>query len=458
MTRRPRDHRVHQPGDTTQHIHDRSPSMPARHPLLRVTGAAAIAAMALSGCAGTGSSDDTGDSGGGPVETLTMWSNHPGESKPVETELIEAFEAESGIDVNLVTAGKNYEEVAQKFNAALSGGDLPDVVVASDVTWNNFALTDAITPMDELWETADVDADGYVDALREDYEFEGDHYALPYARSTPLFYYNKAMWQAAGLPDRGPETWDEWAEWAPKLAAANGGVAPMVLPDGSNYLDWFFENMAWTFGGGYSDEWDMTFTADETIEAGQFLQDQYKAGQIAISNDANNQFGAGQAASLLQSTGSLGGLSETAQFEFGTAFLPGPAPATPTGGAGLAIPERISDERKEAAMELIAFLTNADNTVTFSQATGYMPVQKGALEHPDMQAYLEENPNARTAIEQLEVTKPQDYARVFLPGGGARIGAGLDRITIGGEDVATVFEQLQEESQTVYERDIEPKL
>ena len=100
----------------------------------------------------------------------------------------------------------------------------------------------------------------------------------------------------------------------------------------------------------------------------------------------------------------------------------------------------------------------SENTVTFSQETGYMPVQKAALEDPDMNAYLDQNPNFRTALEQLEVTSSQDYARVLLPGGGARIGAGLDRITIGGEDVETVFEQLGEESQTVYERDIEPKL
>jgi sn-glycerol 3-phosphate transport system substrate-binding protein len=431
---------------------------PGRRGTLRLTGAATIAALALSGCAGTGSVEDSTEAGGGPVETLTFWSNHPGESKDVETELLEAFEAESGIEVKLVTAGANYEEVAQKFNAALSGGELPDVVVASDVTWFNFALTEAITPMEDLWSAADVDTEGYVDSLREDYEFEGQHYAMPYARSTPLFYYNKAMWSAAGLPDRGPETWEEFAEWAPKLAAANPGVAPLALPDGSNYLDWYFQGMAWTFGGGYSDEWEPTFSSSESVEAGQFLQEQYQQQHIAISNDANNQFGAGQSASLLQSTGSLRGLTETAQFEFGTAFLPGPTPGCPTGGAGLAIPERISDDRKEAAMQLIAFLTDTENTVTFSQATGYMPVRKDAIDHPEMQAYLEENPNARTALEQLEVTAPQDYARVFLPGGGARIGAGLDRITIGGEDVETVFGELDEESRRVFERDIEPKL
>lgn len=419
----------------------------------------------LAACAGTGTVDADGaapasevTAGAGEVEELTFWSNHPGASKEVEEELLAAFEEEHGIEVNLVSAGANYEEVAQRFNAALTGGDLPDVVVVSDVTWFNFALTDALAPMDELWETVGVDSEGYVDSLREDYAFEDAHYAMPYARSTPLFYYNKDMWQAAGLPDRGPETWAEFAEWGAELQQADPEIAPLVVPDGSNYLDWYFQGMVWTFGGAYSDGWEPTFASEGSIAAGKFLQTQVAERSIAVSNDANNQFGAGQAASLLQSTGSLGGLTETAQFEFGTAFLPGPQPGVTTGGAGLGIPAGIDPARQEAAMELIAFLTSTDSTVTFSQATGYMPVQKDAVEHEDTVAYLAENPNARTALEQLALTSPQDYARVFVPGGGARIGAALDRITTGGEDVETVFAELDEETRTIIERDIEPRL
>lgn len=428
-----------------------------RRTFLRLTGAG-LGAVGLAACAGTGSAPQGSDRGNGEVDTLTFWSNHPGGSKAVEQELIDAFQAEHDVAVRLVDGGANYEELAQKFNAALTGGELPDVIVASDVTWFNFALTGAITPMDDLWSAAGVDPDGYVDPLREDYLFDRKHYALPYARSTPLFYYNKQMWSAAGLPDRGPQTWQEFAEWAPELAAANPGVAPLTLPDGSNYLDWYFQGMIWTFGGAYSKEWEPTFTSPESLEAGRFLQDQVRQQHMAVSNDANNQFGAGQAACLLQSTGTLRGLSETAQFEFGTAFLPGPQPGCPTGGAGLAIPAGISDERKQAAMEFVAFVTSTDSTVTFAQATGYMPVRKDAIDHADTRAYLEQNPNARTALDQLEVTAPQDYARVFVPGGGSRIGGGLDRISTGGQDVQTVFQNLHDETVTVFERDIEPHL
>ncbi|ETJ43659.1 Sugar ABC superfamily ATP binding cassette transporter, solute-binding component, partial [human gut metagenome] len=54
--------------------------------------------------------------------------------------------------------------------------------------------------------------------------------------------------------------------------------------------------------------------------------------------------------------------------------------------------------------------------------------------------------------------KSQDAARVFVSGGGQRIGGGLDRITLKQEDVATVFAELQEETQKIIDQDITPVL
>lgn len=127
--------------------------------------------------------------------------------------------------------------------------------------------------------------------------------------------------------------------------------------------------------------------------------------------------------------------------------------------APLAIPNGISDERKLTAAKFIDFMTNTDNTITFTQATGYMPVRKDAMDKPEEKKFLDENPNAMTAIKQLnENTQPQDAARVFVSGGGQRIGGALDRITFGGEDVKTVFQQLQDETQKIIDSDIKPKL
>lgn len=419
-------------------------------------GAATLALGGLSACSGTGGGSE-GQKGDG---SITFWSNHPGGSKEIEQKIIAEWDKQNPDNkVKLVDGGASYEELGQKFNAALAGGDLPDVIVASDVTWFNFALNEATTSLDDLWSKNGIKADTYVDTLREDYAYKGKHYGMPYSRSTTLMYFNSDALKKADLDPAGPKTWEEFSQMAPKLRKALGGKPALVVPDGSNYLDWYFQGMIWTFGGAYSKEWEPTFTKAESIEAGKFLQDQVKQGNIAVEKDANNTFGIGNAAGLLQSTGSLGGLTKAAKFPFITTYLPGPKPGACTGGAGLAIPQGISDERKDMAVKFIDFLTNTKNTIAFTRETGYMPVRKDATEDADQKAYLEKNPNAMTAIKQLaENTAPQDFARVFVPGGGKRIGGGLDRITVGKEDVKKVFEELSAETTKAYERDIKPKI
>jgi len=438
----------------------------SRRTFLGLTGVAGTT-IGLSACAGTGGGS-TGTASAtasalakntGPVTgTIEFWSNHPGTSKETELKLIEAFKAENpGATVNLVDAGKNYEEVAQKFNAALAGGQLPDVVVVSDVTWFNFALNKQLAAVDDIAKAIELDTDDYVDALYNDYKFENGHYAVPYARSTPLFYYNQDLWSKAGLEDRGPKDWDEMKEWAAKLkAVAPDGGAAMALADGSNYLDWVLQNLVWEFGGAYSKDWTPKFSDAKTIEALTFFQGMAKEGYFKFSKDAAADFGAGLTGCGIMSTGSLGGVTKNAKFPFKTAFLPGEGNC-PTGGAGIGIPAGITDERKVNALKFASFITNAASTVTFTQATGYMPVRKSALKEEAEKSFLEANPNARTAVEQLPKTRSQDNARVLVPGGGAKIGQALDQI-VAGQDVKTVMDGLQKDIEGVIAAQITPKL
>ncbi|SIS15409.1 ABC transporter substrate-binding protein [Williamsia sterculiae] len=424
-------------------------------------GITAAAGAALTACVGSGSTSNS-SSGGGDSNTIVWWSSHPGKSTDVEKELISRFEkANPSLKVQLVDGGKNYEEIAQKFNAALSGGSLPDVVVLSDVWWFNFALLDAIEPLDDHFSKAGVNTADYVDSLFNDYAWNNKHWALPYARSTPLFYYNKALWQQAGLPDRGPASWQEFDEWGPKLqGVVGGGKLAHGWGNATDYLGWTFQGPVWTFGGAYSDKFDLKFTDPKTIEAATYLRDSIHTKKYAaISNDIANDFGAGIIASTIASTGDLSGIAKNAKFEVGTAFLPAPnGPGCPTGGAGLAIPKKISDDRKLNALKFIDFITNAQNTAYFSQKVGYMPVRTSALTDPATVKFLDGNPNFRTAVDQLPKTAPQNYARVFVPGGDKIIGTGFEEIGLRNADVNATMSSVQSQLQTIIDRQITPKL
>lgn len=424
----------------------------------------AAASMALTACAGMGGGSNSGASAsddGGKV-TIDFWTNHPGGSKDIENQIIKDFEAQNpNIEVKLTDAGSNYEEVQQKLNAALAGGQVPDLAVVSDVTWFNFALNKQLAPLDELLDKNNGNKADYVQSLYDEYEYDGSHYAVPYGRSTQLFYYNKDMFKAAGLPDRAPYTWDEWNnDFAPKLkASVDSKVTPMSVPSGANYLDWYFQSILWSMGGSYSKDWTMNMTAPETIKAGQYLQDQFKNGYMKSTADAASTFSAGLAATMLESTGSLGTVKDAAKFNVGTGFLPGTGEGEPkvaTGGCGVAVLEK--SEHKDAAAKFAAFLTNAENTVTFTQATGYMPVRTSALDLPAEKSFIQKNPNFETAVKQLPLTTKQDNGRVFVPGGGQTIGAALDKITTGGEDVTSVFTDLNSTMQDTIDSQIKPKL
>jgi sn-glycerol 3-phosphate transport system substrate-binding protein len=381
----------------------------------------------------------------------------------VEKELIARFQAQSpDLQVKLIDAGKDYDEVAQKFNAALIGADVPDVVVLDDIWWFHFALSGVIAPLDDMLRQIGVETSDYVDSLVADYEFNGHHYALPYARSTPLFYYNKAVWAKAGLPNRGPNSWQELDAWGPQLQRVVGAGNWAHGWANAETISWTFEGPNWAFGGAYSDKWNLRFTDPATIAAGNFFRDSiHRKGYAAVANDVINEFATGIVASTVASTGALAGITAEARFDFGAASLPtGPngAPCCPTGGAGLAIPTNLSEERKLNALKFIAFITDPTNTAYFSQRTGYLPVRLSAADDPSEQQYMADNPRARVALDQLPHTRPQDYARVFLPGGDRIIGAGLETIGLTGADVTTTFTDINKQLQVVLDRQIKRKL
>jgi sn-glycerol 3-phosphate transport system substrate-binding protein len=68
--------------------------------------------------------------------------------------------------------------------------------------------------------------------------------SLPFNRSTPLFYYNKDQLKAAGLSEKGPQTWEELESFARKLTIKGerwGFSCPIDI--------WFYLGMVFQNGG-----------------------------------------------------------------------------------------------------------------------------------------------------------------------------------------------------------------
>lgn len=448
----------------------------SRKHFLNLAGAG-LGAAALAACAGPSTNgSETADkslsledwSNIKPAATISFMSSHPGKSRETELKLIEAFQAANpDITVNLITGGANYEEVAQKFQTAQAGNEVPDVVLASDVWWFRYAMSGTILSIDELLKVVNVSTSDYVAGLISDYQYDNKQWAVPYARSTPLFYFNRDHFKAAGVPERAPGTWAEFEEWAPKIKKANASASgyqnAYQYPAIAGYAGWTLQNVLWGQGGSWSNDWDITAASDSSVAAMQWVQDSIvKNGWAGVSSkNAITDLQAGAVSATISSSADLTATLKAAKetnMRIGVGFLPGgsvsTSPVCPTGGSGLVIASKTTPERQLAAAKFITFATNAQSTSMLCAATGYMPVANDA----DISAIIAQTPEFATVVDQLKVTRNQDFARAFLPGGDQELAKAATKIMNEKADVKATLTDLKGTLEGIYTKDVKPKL
>ncbi len=397
----------------------------------------------------------------GPLE-ITYWTSFQGGANgDAQDELVKRFnESQTDIQVNHEFQG-SYEETAQALTAAVQGGSTPDMSLLSDVWWFKFYLSQLLEPLNDYIDNSDLDPADYVDSLWTEGVRQDSQFWIPFARSTPLFYYNVEALDEAGLDASIFGNWDTFVENTEALMVRDGDEVTRYAhghPNGASYIAWLFQGVIWQYNGKYSDP-DFTITIDDEagVEAGNFYLSSVADGWALATEDHVVDFNTGLFSTIMASTGSMGGIRADATFEWGTAFLPEKYSfGCCTGGSGLSILASADSANKEAAFEFIKFSTSPESTAYWAQTTGYMPVRKSAVDSDEMAAFYEENPQARTAVDQLPKTAPQDSARVFIPNGDQIIGGGLEQITVNQVDAADAFAEvagiLEEEAQPVVEQ------
>lgn len=360
--------------------------------------------------------------------------------------LIDEFNGQNnGVQVK-ATAQASYEETAQNLTLALQDGSNPDIALLSDVWWFRFYLAQALLPLNDLISGSQYPINDLVESFKVEGIRKGVQYWVPFARSTPLMYYNTDMFQAAGASEF-PKTWSEFADLAPKLTDSSQQVGGLALGNAASYIAWVFQGVVWAYGGAYSDP-DFTIRIQEkgAVDAGNLFLDGIKNKWAYLADKVEDDFTNGYAATAFASTGSLAGITTTAQangINFKTAFLPGQVPGIDlhcsTGGSGFGLMANVPTERQQAAWKFVEFMSSYDKTVQWSQNTGYMPILQSAISGPEMAQFFQANPNFKTAVDQLPHTKPQDAARAFIPGGDKTIGDGVSGVLVNQTDPQTAF-------------------
>lgn len=183
-----------------------------------IGGAAFMAATALvlTGCSGSGApaSQETLDPNEEVTLTVSVWNY---DQTPEFQALFEAFEAEHP-NITIQPVDILADDYPEKVTTMLSGGDTTDVITMKNaIDYARYATRGQLQDVTDL-------ADGYGEELAglETFDTEGKYYALPYRQDFWLLYYNKDLFEAAGLDAPDNITWDEYAEYAAKLTDTSG--------------------------------------------------------------------------------------------------------------------------------------------------------------------------------------------------------------------------------------------
>ncbi len=299
----------------------------------------------------------------------------------------------------------NYYDIAAKLQASLLDGSEPDIVQMECSRTPLFSDYGSFAELTDLMASVGLDAKEYFyDGFLADCDWGEGLYALPFNRSTPMFYYNKTLFDEYGLT--APTTWDELHETAKKLSIEGERWGFEVPID-----QWFYCCFVLEAGGQLMNEEKTQLTVNN--EAGtaslNWMREMIEDGSMKAPpgseyngyEAARSDLAAGITTMIISSSGDLGTLRKTCNFEVGTAFLPGnPDYGVVTGGANVCVLAG-HDDKAQGVAEFLKYLTSPDVAGQWAVSTGYVPTSEAAANSDVYQTYLNEVPAGTTALKQM---------------------------------------------------------
>lgn len=339
--------------------------------------------------------------GGKPAETVQALTNAYMASHPE-------------VKIEAIYTGA-YVDTTTKAITAARGGTPPQLVISLSTDIHTFIDEDLVLPFDDyLSETDRKDwIGGFYPAFLLNSQAEGKTWGIPFQRSTPVLYWNKAAFKAAGLdPEHAPATWAEMVEMARKLTVkdASGKVTQYgILIPTSGFPSWLWTAIVAGNGGKLANDagTEVQFNSPQAVAALEALVALPNEGVMAPGiqdwGGTPKAFFEGQAAMIWTTTGNLTNVRTNAPFDFGVGFLPGlKQNGAPTGGGNFYLMKGASDEQIAAAIDFVKWATAPEQAAEWTKATGYVAPRPDVWDSAAMKAYVADFPQAAVARDQLQ--------------------------------------------------------
>lgn len=390
-----------------------------------VTPGVVAADKALGAAAGTGSAIDNVTISK-PV-TITFWHTQTpdGPNGKKLASLIQDFQAKNpNIQVNAQYVG-NYDDLFQKLQTVIAGGQAPDMAVAYPNQVAEYQQASVIVPLDDYVKSQKygLQKDDYADILqayRYDNFYPGNDnkmLSFPFTKSIELMYYNADALKAAGVDV--PQTWDDFLKAAKAVTKGDmKGYAIGVEPS-------LFANMIFSRGGQEisDDQKKWIFNNQQGVDSLAFFQQIIKDGsgyQVAKQFADQTDFGNAKTAFTFSTSAGLPYYQQEVQndgkgFNWNVAappHAPGQPPAAVINGADITM-FKSSPEKQLAAWLFMKYFSSKDVNPDWSVASGYLPIRTSGLTDPRVQAQVQKLPQYAVALQVQQFGRSEPAVRSY---------------------------------------------
>jgi len=397
---------------------------------------------------------------------LVFWHSFVASTIPALNELIDKFETEHPniqIEAQYIPSG---DALIQKLITAIRSKTAPDISWLHSDFLEDLVEADAIYKMEDFINGSNGLAEGEIEdiypALIQFSSWRGTLYSLPMEATNLALIYNKEMFRKAGLdPEQPPKTWDELHEFSKKLTFdkdKNGKddqtgmfipIYPAAGPLGS-WMVWQWEPFLWQAGGDIINEEQtkVLYDGEGGVKALELWQKIYRDLRLrTFTSDFDVAFASKRLAMSMDGPWNLPRYKDLLKnLDWAFAPLPtGPVKqATVVGGEYLAIFKQ--SKHPDEAWQFLKWIIEPEIQAFWAMRSGYLPIRHAVLKVPEFQKYLEDNPNFKVFVEQMEVgqaQRPIDYGGLEIT---RHMAQAIENATIGNQDVRKALKEAAENS------------
>lgn len=294
--------------------------------------AAAAVTLVLTGC-----SSGSSASGSQSKDSMTwsMWIAGK-EDKAAWQKVADSVKSEDGI--TLTIQGAPFENYFTKLSTQLSAGSAQCVVSMQSLRTANY--TESLLPLDDLAKKDGTDLSAFDSTALDGMKVDGKLYGLPYDTGPIMMFYNKDLFEQAGVADPEPGWTTDQFEAAGAALKEKG-----ITEFGSTVTDLNLESMIYGYNGGRVittggkiDATNAKF-ADGLDWLGSLVKKGYASQASSDGSQSSNDFAAGKVAMYTDGPWSLISQKAKVKFDLGVTTLPSgtSGPSTFAAGSGFGV-------------------------------------------------------------------------------------------------------------------------